>query len=269
MIPENESPSEGASAVGGLNERTNPLRLETHEFSELHGVYPNKAGMLQRLPGKTTLKKFDVGVISIHPTNDASNHILIQTTDGLQLFTLDELLGRTVVTDLTPVDIDEEETMPIAIIVHKEAAGANAGASFTAYTRRKLTNILTNETGFVTNLDSVINPGQFTLAAGTYRFDIRICVSGAASNQGAVAMLYNVTAGAPAWNGLANQAGSSENISTVNYWINVFGVLTIAVPTIFEVRQKSSVAVATFGWGRASNLGEAEIYTIVRIIKSA
>lgn len=281
MQNDTQTAAEQVVALGGINQRASPSRLGANDFELAIGVTPLQLGVLERVTGKQLIRQFGSAILQIHQTFDGQNHIIIQTyADGVQFYTLDELLDRASTTNLTPVTILEEDTMPRALIVDKKAAGAAASALTTSYAARDLTDIdyQLNADGtaasFITGFNGTGGTAakQFALAAGTYRFDIRASAgvtTALAKNYQAV--LFNVTTGLPAFNGLPLQAAASQRglaLANSVVWMQMKGQLTIAAPNTFEVRQKVSDATNVFQ-GLSVNQGENEVYAFVEITKTA
>jgi hypothetical protein len=160
--------------LGGLNERFSPHALPAPDFSALHGLYPARDGALSRLPGIRPLALAgdgDVAVWQIFQPNDGTDNLIVQTSDGTErIFTLDELFGRTVVSDLTYTPLQDDEDMPTAIILQDAANGVDGGsigASTNTWYDRDLTSNPLNEDSIIVAFDAALD--TFTLAPGTYR----------------------------------------------------------------------------------------------------
>ncbi len=77
--------------LSGLNEATDLLNVERHQFATLQSLFPAEVGLLKRLTGKSTETVFGgrvMGVFQMH-TPLGSTMRLIQTDVGLQ-FELDQ-----------------------------------------------------------------------------------------------------------------------------------------------------------------------------------
>lgn len=271
------------NALGGIDERISPANLRLGTFDRLEGLYPAKSGLMERIPGKTTLATLagNPAILAIHQCNDAAGNILIQTATDVQVFTLDELLGRTPAANtLVPVpptppvsNTEEEEFMSQAILIHRAASGDGGGAvSYATWGKRTITDIVTqvNPDGtaasFVTSLASDV----FTLSAGTYRVNIRCCQSTTnASNFGI--RLQNTTAGANAFAsyGLLQAAGQKPVTSgTSNFWVELDGWFKITAGANFEIQEFSNSNLNTRGTA-ASVDGIENIYLVCKILKTA
>jgi hypothetical protein len=186
-MAEKETQQRGITIPGfaGLNERAAISNIPEGYFEKLEGLYPARTGLLERIPGKTFLRQIGSPVIAIHQCFDTNDNILIQTEDDVQVFTLDQILGRTTTSNLIPTPIEEEETMAYALLVHQASTGTSAGPSTSptgagAYAARPLTNIINSGTnpdgtpfgtsGFVT-----LSSNRFTLPSGVYRIRIKSC----------------------------------------------------------------------------------------------
>ena len=264
------------SQLGGLNESLSLANLPPGTFAALEGLYPAKSGSLERMPGKTLLRRLSAPILNIYQTFDARNNILVQTTEDVQLFTLDELMSRTPATTLTATAISEEDTMSKAIIVHAVAANTAGGTYTTASTWQQapLSAIQSqlNADGTAAAFVTALAANRFTLSAGTYRFKGRSAHSDATAGIFCVARLYNVTTALPAWSGLDNETGPWDVIATAtrNQYLEFEGDLTIAAPTQFEIQHYASGLEATNGFGKPVNLGSMkEIYRTLTIIKTA
>lgn len=276
--------------LGGVNERVSPVDLPPSEFSQLRGLFPRQNGLLERFWGNEFLYKFPEAVLSINPTHNSSGHILIQTATKRYLTTLDELLGRnTYITDLTPAtstpgnEIVEEESMSLAIIIGKKAAGVTGKVIGTAYADRDLSDIHVNEGGIVTALAANL----FTLAAGTYRIEVKCCHCNTVTkgNQSLfIDTLYNNTnsdyllkvVGVVSAASVAIRASSPARTDNIinNIWGFLEGTFTLTSSCDISVRSKVNVAApvtdgATPVEGKPVNMGESEVYTIVKILKTA
>lgn len=290
MENETQDAAESIPNLGGINQRVSPSNLGQSDFELAVGVSPTEIGLLERVTGKVLLRQFQSAILQIHQTFDAQNHIIIQTlSNGVHFYTLDELLGRESTPSLSPVSIIDEDIMPQALIVDKKASGAAGSVLTTSYAARDLTDIAYQlnadgtSAGFIAGFNGTGGTAakQFSLIAGTYRFDIQVAGSTANAATGLQfgfqAMLYNVTAGAPAFNGLVNQSASSERIGSLgtqpssvsNVWLKIHGQLTLANTTIFEVRQRCTSATSTLQGNASSTGGENEIYAFVKITKTA
>jgi hypothetical protein len=193
-MAEKETQQRGITIPGfaGLNERAAISNIPEGYFEKLEGLYPARTGLLERIPGKTFLRQIGSPVIAIHQCFDTNDNILIQTEDDVQVFTLDQILGRTTTSNLIPTPIEEEETMAYALLVHQASTGTSAGPAVTAatgagaYTVRQLTNIINSGTnpdgtpfgtsGFVT-----LTSNRFTLPSGVYRIRIKSCFANTAT----------------------------------------------------------------------------------------
>lgn len=281
MENETQTAAEQVSALGGINQRLSPARLGENDFELVLGCTPTQLGLLERVTGKTLLKQFGSAILQIHQTFDLQNHIIIQTYgNGVHFYTLDELLQRAATPALTPVTIAEEDTMAKALIVCKKAAGLSGAALTTSYAARELTDIdyQLNPDGtaasFITGFNGTggTAANQFALAAGTYRFDIQVA---AATSAAAIriyqAVLFNVTTGLPAFNGLPLQASATEKTiaNPIQVWLKSKGQITIAAPNTFEIRQKVDNAASSFQGISAGNTLENEIFALVDITKTA
>ena len=152
----------------------------------------------------------------------------------------------------------KKDQIQTAVIWHQEVTNADAEASTTSASARKLTN-KTDPDGLVT-----LGSTDFTLAAGTYLFDGQVSVH--SFSDSSVAWLYDTTGTATLING-----GSClmQNSNNENNWIPVKGRFTLGATSTLEIRQIATAAVSG-GYGKAVNLGsQPEVYTQAIIQKIA
>jgi len=148
------------------------------------------------------------------------------------------------------------------------------GGDFTsgAWQTRDLNTTIFDADGIVT-----LSSNQFTLGVGTYIIEFSAPAYDVGTHQ---ARLYNVTAGATvAANNGNNETIAGNGISQALYTNTTYFSTSIAAGTgrvkvlsgtrTFEVQHKSSNTKTVTGFGRASDMGEDEIYTVVKIYKEA
>ncbi len=277
--------------LGGLNQRVSPIDLSPSDFAEVKGLFPNQVGILERIWGSKFLTKFDEPVLSISPTYNSVGSILIQTSTKRYTTTLDELFDRNEYTpDLTPTtsvpgeEIDEEETMAMAIIVGKKSAGT-AGKTITssAFTnsanRRDLSDIALNEGGIIVG---AIASDTIDISAGTYRIEFWACCCG--NITGTTPIQYQTKM----WNETDNldlyEVGGNVSVASSNFDVSLparaidtsenhvmhhIGQVTLDATTNISIRSRSGTANATVLEGKPANLGEDEVYTVIKILKVA
>lgn len=161
--------------LGGLNQRISKHTLPAPEFSVLQGLYPAQDGLQERLPGIKPLAlagNGTAGIWQIFQPNDGTDNIIIQTSDGTErTYSLNELFGRTVVSDLIYTPLEDDEDMPTAIIL-QDAANATdgpiVGASSNTWYDRELTSNPLNEDSIIVTFTPGA-AGTFVLAPGDYR----------------------------------------------------------------------------------------------------
>lgn len=252
--------------LGGLNERVSPVDLELNQFSILQGLYPSQVGLLSRIPGKSLLFQLDGKVLTIHPTYNSQGHVIIQTDENYYLTTIDEIQNRVYVSNLTSTAITEEENMSLGIIVGYKAAGVNGDVEAAAFAARPLTAIITNDGSFITAIGAI----NFQLAAGTYRFELMCTHSG---NIGVrfLSRLFNSTGSANLLTGnfIESTPGISATLASNTWSFLKGGPVVLAAPTTIEVQSRVSVAAAANVMGKPANLGSNEIYTMLKILKTA
>ena len=116
------------SPLLGLNERAALNAIPDGEWSILQGLYPSQFGQLSRIPGKRLLSRLSSPIFNLHQTNDGSGNIIVQTATDLQVFTLDDLLGRAIMPSLVYTPLIDDESMPQAILVHREPNNKHGGS---------------------------------------------------------------------------------------------------------------------------------------------
>lgn len=158
--------------MGGLNERPAPNALPAPDLAVCHALYQRNAGALQRLEGTKTLAALPngVGVFGGAQLDDGTGNIVVQGDNGTEyLFTLDELFGRTVASNLTFLPLPDDENMPTAQLLQDAANNTDlatiGGASANVWYQRPLTSLALNESTIILAFAA----NQFTVAAGTYR----------------------------------------------------------------------------------------------------
>ena len=144
-----------------------------------------------------------------------------------------------------------------------KAAGVNGG-TFTsgAWRTRDLTEKTSDAGG-----NASLAANRITLEAGTYEFHIRCPASDTTSEIGLhQARLYNVTDGSVVSYGTSEYSVVSGYVTTSSI---VVGKFTIASSKVFEVQHRSQGTVTTCGFGRATNFGGEEVYTVAEFWKVA
>lgn len=287
-----------ARQLGGLDERSSPANLQIGSFSYLEGLYQNRAGLLQRVPGKTLLATNTGGILQISPTYNSTQDVLVQTKTGRWVYTLDELLGRAVSPALVFPSINEEETMSYALLAQIETNSTNGGsvrgiqssadASSLAKTfyGRRLTNKLVDDASIISTFTAstgggagVSTAGTFALPAGTYR--VTVSAMFVLGNFGVTFGLFNVTD-----NVFQSYAGTSIPIVSVltstsgtgPVWGVIEAEIIISGTKTFQINQESSVVGSNANFGgtpyldNAANVNGASVqpaYTLIKVLKSA
>lgn len=161
--------------MGGLNERPAPNALEAPNLAVCHALYQRNAGALQRLEGTKTLAALPngVGVFGGAQLDDGTGNIVVQGDNGTEyLFTLDELFGRTVASNLTFLPLPDDNNMPTATLLQTATNGTDladiGGATANTWYTRPLTSNPLNESSIVVAFVSGAS-ATFEVAAGTYR----------------------------------------------------------------------------------------------------
>lgn len=239
-------PSLRLSDLRGVNERVSRDQIPPGQWEILEGMYPARSGMLERIPGKQYLANFGSRILAIHPTNDGSGNILIQTENDLQSTTLDELYNRVYTPSINYLSISEEDTMSMAVIVQRESNGVNggsprgyltgtdSGAAVNTFYGRRLTHLLVNESSTVQSFTAstggagaVSTAGQFVLTPGTYR--IRAVLEygsidlGTTGTLSIAAGLYNTTAGRFEYHNTTGGVGTDPIVSTLSTTKSISG----------------------------------------------
>ncbi len=308
-MAERDSTKDGefkAEAMGGLDQRTAPYLVANEDFSLLEGLYPKQSGMLARVPQKSALLYVPYPIRRIHQTNDGSGNIIVQTTEDLRTYTLDEIMGResTPTPDLTPTplpippgSLSEEEHMSMALIVHLQTNttdGGALGATDNVFYARKLTTMVTNTDSTVSAFRAfgVANPNQFDLVTGVYRIQAQIGFSntdGSLASISCTAGLYSVTDSRFEWHDGATVnpiigtsalcADEGLNTRLRNGYVYIDGQFTVAGGTktysIYQAMDNSVaggvvVAAATTALGKANVITAGtynQIYATVKILK--
>lgn len=142
--------------------------------------------------------------------------------------------------------------------VREEQAANTEGGTFTSgsYVKRTLNTTLTNEITGASIASSVI-----TLPSGTYYIEARAPASIVNRHK---ARWRNTADAATTLVGTSEKSGSDG--ATVSY---ISGRFVIAAEKTFELQHRCQTTRATDGLGVASNLGEVEVYSDVRIWKVA
>lgn len=146
------------------------------------------------------------------------------------------------------------------LIVNETQAANTQGGTFTSGGDR--TRVI-NKTVFSSIYGSSLTSNRFTLPAGKYFIGANAPGYNVLNHQ---AWLYNYTDSAA----VADCTGSSADCNTSATTVSIIdGYFSITSAKEFEIRHRCTSTVATFGLGLASNLGNNEIYTQVKIIKVA
>lgn len=148
---------------------------------------------------------------------------------------------------------------PDVIIEDQKASGTLAGAFTSGADRTRTLNTLVRNVGTLATLAS----DQFTLPAGTYYIEWAAPAFRVDSHQ---SLLYNATATSTV------KRGSSEYTANAGNYCSNFShgsaVVTIALPTAFEIRHRCTVTSTNYGFGQPAGLG-TETYTAVKIWRVA
>lgn len=134
-----------------------------------------------------------------------------------------------------------------------QAAGVDGGAFNNGASRTRAINTEVVDTG---GHAAILGGGQFSLAAGTYRFRI---FSVAYEVDSHVAWLQNITDAVTVAIGDAARSAAAADCNTVSM---VTGRFTIAGTKTMEIQTQCGSTKAVSGFGKAVNLGKAETYCI-------
>lgn len=155
---------------------------------------------------------------------------------------------------VTPAGVKQAYAQKFNMVVVDEKASSVAGGNNAAGDNTRTLNTVRNNTIVGASLAS----NQITLPAGTYRVAASVPFYGGDRHRG---YLYNVTSGAVAILGTNENAGAAFTTRSL-----VRGVLTIAAPAVFELRQYCDV-VATNGFGDAVIDGRPAVFAEIEFKK--
>lgn len=210
---DSKSPQLQIQQFAGLNERLSRANLPPGTLERLEGLYPAKTGLLERIPTHRLLRQLSGNptILNIYQTHDRYGNILVQTETDLQMFTLDQLLNRNTVPDLSFPALNEEETMALAILTYEVASSTTAattnggplkisGGAANAFYGLPINTKRVDTTGFCSltagtkGVVATTNPveGKFRLTAGTYRIEAEVA-AGIANSTTVTVGLYNIT----------------------------------------------------------------------------
>lgn len=106
-----------------------------------------------------------------------------------------------------------------------------------------------------------LSTNQFTIQPGTYLISAVCPASYVGLHK---CLLYNITTSSNASIGTSTKTTTNSN--TINH-SSVSCVVTLTVPTTYEIRHRVGTTKATSGFGYPANLGTNEVYTQVHIIQ--
>jgi hypothetical protein len=264
--------------IKGVNEREQFSNRDLGFLDILRNGVPVNKNTITKMNGVKLLNEDLLGnpILSIFQTNDSRRNIIVQTPTSLYITTEAELFGYAApATNLTNYAINEEETMPYAVIAHIETAGTNGGTSSNTFTKRPLSDIVAqvnadgSAAAFVT-VDSAND--QFTLAFGKYRIKGWSAMAADATGRSLVTRLYNTTLALPAWSGLVNENGVTMDAEIVdfNYHLEFGGFLDVTTPggEIFEVQNRTGTGYTNKGNGKNMANSVNEIYCWIEIVQT-
>ena len=145
-------------------------------------------------------------------------------------------------------------------IIGDQKSADTAGGTFTsgAWRTRDLNAEISDPDGIVS-----ISSNQFTLAAGTYLIQASAPCHRANNH---IAKLYNVTDSADVEGGTSEWSHSGYATSTRSF---ISARFTISSSKTFEIQHRCSHTYSTIGFGRVTDLGIGELFTLVEIFKEA
>lgn len=130
-----------------------------------------------------------------------------------------------------------------------------------------------NTTIFDPDSIATVASNQFTLGVGTYTIEFSAPAFDVGKNQ---ARLYDITAGATvasdtgiAGNGISQAMSINTSYPTQTCAVGTARVTVSSGTRTYEVQHKCLSTKGTTGFGNASDMGEDEIYTVVKIYKEA
>jgi hypothetical protein len=245
-----------------------PVALDTLlEFATALGNDPNFATTIVTLLGGK--QPLDATLTALAGVNFTANKLLYST--GPDAFAMTDLsaYARSLLDDIdaaaarSTLGITVGLGLGYMLVRDEKAQGTDGGTTVGNTTATRVLNTLVDNTISGASLAS----NQITLPAGTYRFRGRAPISAGNTHK---AYLYNVTAGAVAIYGTAENGSVSTADDLSNTYSEVVGRISLAAPAVFEVRHFTSSSFSGLGWGNATNIaGMNEIYTVVEIIKEA
>lgn len=264
-------------ALKGANERKQFTNPDPSELDKVVGFIPSIAGAQRKMNGIQLLQTVEGAppIYNICQTNDSRRNIIVQTRDNVLLISEAEFFNQPIYTPtLTNIASFEEDSMAYGLIVHTEANNVSGGTAAGTFTARTLSHIVhqVNADGTAAAFITALAANRFTLAAGKYRIRGWCLGSGIATDI-LIARLYNVTAGAAAWNGGQNENTNAGQVAIAQENVTMFfaGYLDLAVPTQFELQQKTNNATPpeANGCGAPANLGHRELYAMIEIFQTA
>lgn len=166
--------------------------------------------------------------------------------------------------------------MSLAIITHSSAFSSDGGTYTTAnvWQQAPLTEIISqiNPDGTLASFCTLL-ANQFTLVAGVYRFSGFRVLRNSNTTTSMHARLYNVTAAAAAFVGLANEATTYEVNGDAHNHVLHFGdgTLILGGTTTFEIQGIMSNSQSGSGFGLKTTVSSPvrNLFSSIRILKTA
>lgn len=153
----------------------------------------------------------------------------------------------------------------VAYLRDEKTTGTQGGTFTSGAWRTRTLNIIDGDTSFVS-----LSANQFTLQPGTYHIEAKSPV-GSRLNVGPgnhKAKLRNITDSS---DDIMGSTGSMQTQAGFNHITmddsDIEGIVTIVVPTVFEIQHQCQTTHSTYGFGIASNYSTVEIYTQVKMTK--
>ena len=163
------------------------------------------------------------------------------------------LSWQTIATPTTPL------FESVAAVTDRKAAGTSAGGSVSGtWSTRVLNHELFDPDGIVS-----LSSNQFTLGAGTYYVEWAVPLHDPSY---AKTRLYNATDSVTVLDGEGLYSAPSLDLTT---WFRGLARFTIASSKAFEIQYNLYSSEISYGLGIATNTGDYEYYTTVRIFKEA
>lgn len=222
----------------GMNDNT-PLDSENNWY-QTRGVNSLSEQCLQRIEGKSLVRKFNSPILAIH--GSIKDNIFVETSNTLYLFK----------NGFSETPEPPEEDVMDYILMRDEKDSGTQGGTFSSggYQDRTLNTLVTNE-GSHAALDSNI----ITLQPGTYYCRI-ICPAGQVNRHRA--KLRNITDSVDTILGTNAYSVDADNMTCSE----IIGSFTIATAKDFKVQHRCLSEAIGSGFGVFVDDGLTEVYTV-------